>query len=59
MDEKDFYTIDETIRSLQLYKEEHGGDTLVIGPNNLPVVPYYDVMYKKIKFTEPKIYASK
>jgi hypothetical protein len=47
------------IRSLQLYKEEHGGDTLVIGPNNLPVVPYYDVMYKKIKFTEPKIYASK
>lgn len=59
MNEKDFYTIDEMIRSLQLYKEEHGGDTLVIWPNKLPVVPYYDVMYKKIRFTELKIYASK
>ena len=59
MDEIDFLTIDEMINSLQLYKEEHGGDTLVIGPNNLPVFAYYDVMYKKIKIKEQKFYAGK
>ena len=54
MDEREFYTIDEMINALQSYKEQFSGDMIVMGPNNLPIVPYYDVMYKKIRMKELK-----
>ena len=54
MDERDYYTIDEMIKALQNYKEQFNGDILIIGPNKLPIVPYYDVMYNKIRMNELK-----
>jgi len=54
MDERECYTIDEMINALQSYKEQFNGDMLIIGLNNLPIVPYYDVMYKKIRMNELK-----
>jgi len=54
MDEREFYTIDEMINALQSYKEQFNGDMLIIGPSKLPIVPYYDVMYKKIRMKELK-----
>ena len=54
MDERECYTIDEMINALQNYKDDFGGDMLIIGPNNLPIVPYYDVMYHKSRMNELK-----
>ena len=54
MDERECYTIDEMINALQSYKEQFNGDMLIIGSNKLPIVPYYDVMYKKIRMNELK-----
>ena len=54
MDEREFYTIDEMINALQNYKEQFNCDMLIIGPNKLPIVPYLDVKYKKIRMKELK-----
>ena len=54
MDERDYYTIDEMINALQSYKEQFNGDMLIIGPNNLPIVPYFDIKYNKIRMKELK-----
>ena len=53
-DEREFWTIDEMINSLQHYKEQFSGDMKVTGPNGRPVIVYYDVMNKKLKVKELK-----
>jgi hypothetical protein len=54
MDERNCYTIDEMINALQSYKEQFNGDMLIIDMNNLPIVPYFDVKYNKIRMKELK-----